>query len=64
MKQEQFNRLKQMTSTIWSAMIANEQEQYYNDIGTIGFVDDVSRILYLDVDDLTDEQMNEILKQL
>ena len=64
MKQEQFNRLKQMTETIWQAMTANEQEQYYNDTGTIGFVEDVSRILYLDVDDLTDEQMNEILKQL
>ena len=60
----QFNSLKQMTRTIWQLLTSDEQEQYYNDTGTIGFVDDVSRMLYLDVDDLTHEQLDEILKQL
>jgi hypothetical protein len=53
-----------MSRTIWQLLTSDEQEQYYNDTGTIGFVDDVSRILYLDVDDLTPEQLNDILISL
>lgn len=44
---EQTKRLVTVARKIWKTLTQEEQEGYYNDIGTIGFVENVSVLLHL-----------------
>lgn len=44
---KELNRLITFGKRIWNALTKNEQEAYYYDTGTIGFVEDVMGLLHL-----------------
>lgn len=44
---KQANRLITVARKIWKTLTPEEQEGYYNDIGTIGFVENVAVLLHL-----------------
>ena len=46
---EQAARLITVGRKIWKMLTPDEQSAYYVDIGTIGFVEDVARMLHLDL---------------
>lgn len=46
-------RLVTLTRRIWKSLSREERENYYNDTGTIGFIEDVARILNLHTYKLT-----------
>lgn len=46
---EQTGRLITFGRRLWKTLTQEEREAYYADIGTIGFVEDVSRILHLNL---------------
>lgn len=45
--EEQIERIVELGRIIWSNLSNDERENYYYDNGTIGFVEDVLRILCL-----------------
>ena len=46
---EQTGRLITFSRKLWKSLTQEEREAYYCDSGTIGFVEDVSRILHLNL---------------
>lgn len=58
MTREQINRIKVVGTSIWNRLTKQEQEAFYYDIGTIGFVECVAYLLHiklLDDEELIDE---------
>lgn len=46
---EQAARIITVGRKIWKMLTDDEKTRYYVDIGTIGFVEDVARLLHLDL---------------
>lgn len=53
-------RLKELCQAIWPLLTKEEQEAYIYGTGTIGFVEDVAKILNVEVGDLLIEVVDEI----
>lgn len=49
----QKGRLVTIARRIWKSLSREEQERYYNDTGTIGFIEDVAQLLGLHLCTLT-----------
>ena len=61
MSKEDKVRLKEMCIKVWSLLTDDEKEQYYYNDGTIGFVEDMSNILYIDSNKLTVTDLDDII---
>lgn len=59
-----YKRLKELCRTVWSLLTEEERERYLYDTGTIGFIEDVAKILDLEVEDLLVELLDDILNQM
>jgi hypothetical protein len=59
-----YKRLKEMCRTVWTLLTEEEREHYLNNVGTVRFIRDVSRILDIDSDYLIAELFDDILGQL
>lgn len=60
-------RLKELAISVWNQLSNEEKEDYYNDCGTIGFIEDIARLLHMSqdlLDSLTEVELNEILDAL
>lgn len=47
MTKEQINRIKVVGTSIWNRLTKQEQEAFYYDTGTIGFVECVADLLHI-----------------
>lgn len=59
-----YKRLKEMCRTVWNLLTEEERERYLNNVGTVRFIRDVSRILDIDSEYLIAELFDDILGQL
>lgn len=57
-------RLEKMCYEIWTLLTTEEREKYYYDCGTIEFVAQVSKMLYLDIEEVDEDELNRILDLL
>jgi hypothetical protein len=53
-------RLTELCNTIWKLLTNDERENYFYDCGTIGFVEAVADMLYLDLEELSDADLDDI----
>ena len=53
-------RLTELCNTIWKLLTDDERENYFYDCGTIGFVEAVADMLYLDLEELSDTELDDI----
>ena len=53
-------RLTELCNTIWKLLTNDERENYFYDCGTIGFVEAVADMLYLDLEELSDTELDDI----
>lgn len=54
-------RLKEMCVTIWSMLTDDEAEGYFCGVGTIGFVESVADLLFIDMEEVSEEELDVIL---
>ena len=54
-------RLKEMCVTIWSMLTDDEAEGYFCGTGTIGFVESVADLLFIDMEEVSEEELDVIL---
>jgi hypothetical protein len=54
-------RLKEMCVAIWSMLTDEEAEGYFCGTGTIGFVESVADLLFIDMEEVSEEELDVIL---
>jgi hypothetical protein len=54
-------RLKEMCVAIWSMLTDEEAEGWFCGDGTIGFVESVAALIFFDVEELSEEDLDAIL---
>ena len=54
-------RLKEMCVAIWSMLTDDEAEGYFCGTGTIGFVESVADLLFIDMEEVSEEELDAIL---
>jgi soluble P-type ATPase len=59
-----YKRLKELCHQVWPLLTKEEQEAYIYGTGTIGFVEDIARIVNIEVEDILAEALDEILDLL
>ena len=64
MKNVNKTRLKEMCCNIWYRLTLEERERYYYGDGTIQFVSDVANILFMEAEELSEEDLDDILDEL
>lgn len=55
-----YKRLCKFGRKVWKSLTHNERVNYYYDTGTIGFVEKISSILYIDLDEFSQEEFEKI----
>jgi hypothetical protein len=59
-----YKRLKELCLLVWPLLTKEEQEAYTYGTGTIGFVEDIARIVDIEVEDILAETLDDILDKL
>lgn len=57
-------RLKELCCKIWKLLSEDEQEGYFCGDGTYGFIENVAALIYVDIAELSDEEMEDIANAL
>lgn len=64
MNKKEKTRLTEVCYAVWSLLTTIEREQYYCDCGTIGFIEVIATMLYMDIADFADTDFDEIINVL
>ena len=64
MNKREKTRLTEVCCAVWSLLTTAEREQYYYDCGTIGFIEVIATMLYIDIADFDDTDFDEIINVL
>lgn len=59
-----YERLKELCLQVWPLLTKEEQEVYIYSHGTIGFVEDIARMVNIEAEDILAEAMDTILEKL
>jgi hypothetical protein len=57
-------RLKELCPLVWALLTDEEKEAYFHGTGTIGFIEDVAKLLSIEAGGLSEEFIDELTEQL
>lgn len=64
MENRHLDRLTIFCEKTWDNLSPSEQENYYNDTGIIGFVENCISVLKIDLNDVTDADMDHVVNRV